>query len=352
MNLDSSHLKRSGGTGGYLFWCENTIPVKEDLNTKSGRKSSGLDDVQFNDLNFVQVKRSSGDDASCLNLNHVTTPPLLGIDPSDFIAKKSFSFSRVFAKMGIGNPWNYLDLSPGNNTIYGIADQTVLDWGLKLKPGDTLILRAENGRPLNIIIAAGLQSSVFQGNVIIGKENFKRYFPSVSGSSVLLVDGDRLLTDLYKSTLTDRLENYGVNIEKTTDRLSSFYEVTNTYLSVFGVFGGLGMVIGIAGLGFVLLRNYDQRKREFALMLATGFQVKKIRRIILSEQMLILFAGVSSGIISALVATLPSIKNNPDIPWLFMILMISAILITGLFTLLISVRSVTNDSLTESLKKE
>ena len=48
------------------------------------------------------------------------------------------------------------------------------------------------------------------------------------------------------------LQNYGVNIEKTTDRLASFYEVTNTYLSVFGVFGALGMIIGIAGLGFVL----------------------------------------------------------------------------------------------------
>ena len=28
-----------------------------------------------------------------------------------------------------------------------------------------------------------------------------------------------------------------------------FYEVTNTYLSVFGVFGALGMITGIAGLG-------------------------------------------------------------------------------------------------------
>ena len=99
------------------------------------------------------------------------------------------------------------------------------------------------------------------------------------------------------------LENYGMNIEKTTDRLASFYEVTNTYLSVFGVFGALGMISGIAGLGFVLLRNYNQRKQEFALMLATGFHIKKIRQNDSSEQVLILFAGVSSGIISALVAT-------------------------------------------------
>jgi len=38
--------------------------------------------------------------------------------------------------------------------------------------------------PLKIILAAGLQSSVFQGNVLIGMENFSKYYPSVSGSSV------------------------------------------------------------------------------------------------------------------------------------------------------------------------
>jgi len=73
---------------------------------------------------------------------------------------------------------------------------------------------------------------------------------------------------------------------------------------------------------------------------------------ILSEQILILFAGISSGIISAIVATLPSIINSPDIPWLFLILMILATMITGLFALFIAIRSVTNDSLTASLKIE
>lgn len=352
MSFNESHIKRKGGTGGYLLWCENTIPVKEDLNTESGRRKLGIDDDQLKEMRFVQMKRLAGNDASCLNLNHIKAPPLVGVDPADLIARGSFSFSRVVPSRGLGNPWQYLNLPPENNSIYGIADQTVLEWGLKLKTGDTLVLRAENGQPLNIIIAAGLQSSVFQGNVLIGKENFTKYYPSVSGSSILLVDGNRQLTDLYKSTLNERFENYGTNIERTTDRLASFNKVTNTYLSVFSMFGGLGMITGIAGLGFVLLRNYNQRKREFALLLATGFQVRKIRRLMFSEQMLILIAGVSSGVVSALIATLPSIKNNSSIPWLFIIIMILAILITGLITLFISLRSVTGNSLVASLKKE
>ncbi len=162
----------------------------------------GLDDNQLSEMSFVQIKRTSGNDASCLNLNHITAPPLLGINPDDFIAKKSFSFSKVLSSREIEViHGKYLNIQAQNNIIYGIADQTVLEWGLKLKTGDTLQLRAENGRPLHIIIAAGLQTSVFQGNVLIGKENFTKFYPSVSGSQVFLVDGNRALIDLYRNVL-------------------------------------------------------------------------------------------------------------------------------------------------------
>jgi ABC-type antimicrobial peptide transport system permease subunit len=342
--------ERSGGTGGYLLWCENTIPVKEDLKTESGRISLGLDELSG--INFVQFKRSQGNDASCLNLNHITVPPILGVDPSDFIEDRSFSFSKSLESKDIPNPWQYLKVPSENNTIYGIADQTVLDWGMKIKVGDTLIIRAENGSPLNIIIAAGLQSSVFQGNILIGMENFTNYYPTVSGTSVILIGGEKSQIDLYKSTLNDRLVNYGVNVEKTTDRLAAFYNVTNTYLSVFSVFGALGMIIGIIGLGFVLLRNYTQRKQEFALMLATGFQIKRIRGMIFSEQLLIILAGTSGGIVSAIIATLPSLRNNAEVPWIFMIIVVATIVLTGIIALLVSVRSVTSQSLTAGLKKE
>ena len=352
MNFNENAIKRSGGTGGYLLWCENTIPVKEDMNSEAGKKSLGLDDDQLSDMSFVQMKKYSGNDASCLNLNHITTPPLLGIDPDDFITKQSFSFSKVLDVKKFKNPWQYLNIPSTNNTFFGIADQTVLEWGLKLKAGDTLILRAENGQPVKIIIAAGLQSSVFQGNLLIGKENFTRYFPSVSGFQVFLADGNNALTDQYKNTLEERLESYGTDIEKTSFRLASFYRVTNTYLSVFAVFGAFGMIIGVAGLGFVLLRNYNLRKKEFAIMLAAGFRSKKIRGMILSEQLKILIAGVTAGVFSALLATSSSIINNRVIPWLFLSWMILAIIITGLITMLLSVRSLTKDSLIASLKKE
>lgn len=351
-NFSGINDSRSGGTGGYLLWCENTIPVKEDMNTEAARKSYGLDDDLLTGMRFVQIKRQAGNDASCLNLNHITVPPVMGLDPDDFIKRKSFSFSGMLKSGTVSDPWQYLKMTPGKNIIYGIADQTVLEWNLKLKTGDTLILRAENGAPLKIIIAGGLQSSVFQGSVLIGLNNFSKYFPTVSGSSVFLLDGKKELTDQYIKILNDRLENNGIIIETTAHRLESFFEVTKTYLSVFAVLGALGMIIGVAGLGFVLIRNYNQRKMEFSLMLAVGFSLEKIRRMILSEQLQIMLAGISTGLASGLIATIPSLRNYSDIPFILMLVMIAAMLAAGIAALFLALRPITGSSLIAGLRKE
>jgi ABC-type antimicrobial peptide transport system permease subunit len=205
---------------------------------------------------------------------------------------------------------------------------------------------------LSIVIAGGLKSSIFQGNVIIGINNFVKYFPSVSGSTVILADGDPGLAEFYRSFITERLENKGVNVELTSDRLASFSEVTNTYLSVFMVLGGLGMITGIVGLGFILMRNYNFRRKEFALMLSTGFTLASIRKMIIREQVIILLAGLTTGFVSAVVATLPSVSGNGEVPWTMMLIMLVAIALAGFTALFLSARYITGNSLTSALRME
>ncbi len=352
LNISESMLRPSGGTGGFALWGEAAVPVKANLNGEAGRREFGLDEDELKELSFIQARKSSGDDASCLNLNHVASPPLLGIDPSEFIRKGSFSFAGKIKNLNSANLWTLLSYPPSNNTIYGIADQTVLQWGLKIKSGDTLILRSENGQTINIIIAAGLKPSVFQGYVIIGSENFGKFFPSVSGSQVFLVDGKPGLSDLYKNVLTERLSNYGIHFEPAGERLASFFVVTNTYLSVFSILGGIGMILGIIGLGFILIRNFNQRKGEFGLMMATGFSINDIRKIIFGEQARILLTGIIIGLISALISTLPSIISGTEIPWINIMVMILLILITGLITLAISIKTITENTLIANIRNE
>jgi len=352
LDISDKMKEPSGGTGGYLLWCESAVPVKQDLNSTSGRIEFGLDDDSLKNLTFIQATKSSGDDASCLNLNHVSAPPLLGLNPTVFIAKGSFTFASVMKDLKKENPWKTIERPPANNIIYGIADQTVLQWGLKISPGDTLIMKSESGQPLKIIIAGGLKSSVFQGYVIIGSDNFEKFYPSVPGSSVFLAAGNPVLTSTYQNILKQRFSNYGFSAIPASDRLTSFSEVTNTYLSVFTTLGAFGMILGVAGLGFVLLRNLRQRRKEFALMIATGHSIGRLRRMILKEQIQILVIGLFTGAVSAITATIPSLKNGSEIPWAFLLIMFTSVFLTGFIALKSSVKMISGDVLIASLRKE
>jgi len=276
----------------------------------------------------------------------------LGLDPSSLISRGSFSFVSTIDADDNKNPWSLLNENINDNIIYGIADQTVIKWGLKISVGDTLIFRSENGKPLKIVVCAGLESSVFQGHLIVSEKNFRNYFPSVPGSSVFLIDGDQDNADQLKDLLSSRFSNYGLSVEKAAGKLASFFVVTNTYLNVFTILGILGLILGVAGLGFMLIRNYDQRKKEFALMMATGYSSSQLKRYILVDQVIILVWGIITGTVSALVATLPSLQSSGDISLNLLIIMIVSIFSVGILILFISVSRVGKTNLLLQLRKD
>ena len=112
------------------------------------------------------------------------------------------------------------------------------------------------------------------------------------------------------------------------------------------------MILGVAGIGLILIRNFNNRRRDFGLMLAEGFSLKSIRKMIFSEHILILIAGIVTGLVSALVATRPSLANDAGLPWLTILVMIVLILATGVAALLFSVRSVKTDALISRIRRE
>jgi len=57
-------------------------------------------------------------------------------------------------------------------------------------------------------------------------------------------------------------------------------------------------------------------------------------------------------VISALVATRPSVMNDSDLPWKTMAVMMLLILLTGLAALAVSLRSIKKDTLITRIRKE
>lgn len=352
VRITSQSMSSEGGTGGYQLWAETSVPIKEDVNNITGRKAFGLDETLFTGVTFIQARKGAGDDASCLNLNLVASPPLLGINTADFIKNRSFSFSSIIKAGQKSDPWRIIDSGPSGNTIFGFADQTVLEWGLRKKTGDTLKFRTESGDQLNIVIAGGLKSSVFQGYLLISEDNFNRYWPSVAGYSVFLIKSDNKLTDDISAILKDRFGNYGISVQKATERLASFFRVTNTYLSVFTMLGGFGMILGVIGLGLVLHRNYTSRRKEFALLITSGFTIERIKGIILREQIFILIAGIITGITSGLISASASVERFNEIPWISILSIAFAIGITGMVSIVVSLNGIKHHSLISILRKE
>jgi hypothetical protein len=91
-----------------------------------------------------------------------------------------------------------------------------------------------------------LASSILQGYVVIDARAFAARFPSIAGNRVFLVDLPSAEYAAFDRRLKESaLEDYGLTTVPASERLAAFEAVQNTYLSIFSVVGGLGLVVGL-----------------------------------------------------------------------------------------------------------
>jgi hypothetical protein len=307
--------RRKSGTGGFAFYAETTVAVHDDLNDPLARRKHGLEGLGNGGIAFVQMRVREGEDASCLNLNRVQNPRILGVRPEDLAARGAFSFVKIRAEGnrrgkgtggGYPNPWLLLNGQDGSGTVPAIADQTVMTWSLHRRIGETLTYTDEAGRELRLRFVASLEDSIFQGSVLIAEEAFNRHFPSTSGSRVLLVDAPKAKEDEVSQGLLRSFRDFGIELVPASVRLAEFTKVRNTYLSIFLFLGGLGLIIGSAGSGLVVMRNVLERREELAVLRAVGFTKKAVRGVVYLEHAFMIAAGVVCGAVSALMAVIPT----------------------------------------------
>jgi len=345
---------RQSGTGGFLFWAETPFPIPADLNSQSGKKQFSLEDEPvLKDIRFIQMQHLDGDDASCLNLNQVTQPVILAIDPVLFDHLRCFTFTILDESVDQKRPWKTLDKAPADNVIPAYADQTVITWGLRKAVGDTLVYHDETGALLKVVLKGGLDNSIFQGNILVSDSLFRLHFPSSPGSKYMLIDGPFENRDKIGERLETLFRNYGLMLTPAPERLAAFNAVENTYLSVFMFLGGLGIILGTVGLGIVLLRNVYERRTEIALYLALGFTRKTVRKMLMAEYLFLLLAGVITGLIPALAGILPSLVSPSfRASGLFLVLIILTILANGFLWIYFLVKKAVMMDLQMALKEE
>ncbi|MFC2124377.1 ABC transporter permease [Bacteroidota bacterium] len=346
-DLHSGSEDKQSGTGGFLLFGETTLPVLLDLNDPRGKEHYGLEQ----NLNFIQMRKSDGDDASCLNLNRISQPRILGIDP--FKLEGRYSFIKSTPDLDQKDPWSSLTKKLPGGVVPAIADQTVIQWGLGMTVGDTLVYRNELGQELKLKLIGGLANSIFQGNILIDENHFLDHFPSNSGSHVFLVDGKDENMDKVMNELERSFRNEGLELDIAADRLAAFNEVENTYLSIFLILGGLAMILGTIGLGISLARNILDRQNELAILRAVGFKNNTILNMLTTEHMILLGIGTIIGALTAFIATMPAILSAfVDASWQTASLIIFIILLNGLIWILLITKNNLKKELLFSLRTE
>jgi ABC-type antimicrobial peptide transport system permease subunit len=107
------------------------------------------------------------------------------------------------------------------------------------------------------------------------------------------------------------------------------------------------------GLGAVLLRNAFERRRELALQRAVGFGRGPLRNVVLAENLLLLFAGLSLGTVAALVAVAPAaLQRGGELPWGLLGVLLLIVAGAGVVASLVAVSVVSRWPLLRTLRAE
>jgi putative ABC transport system permease protein len=192
-------------------------------------------------------------------------------------------------------------------------------------PGDTLTLTdPSSGKAERKTIAGTLRSAqafygigladASGGPVILGQGALAAQFGTAAKVSSALVapaagTSDQSLTaDLQGEFLPASLVVTQVRreVEREFAANRSFFRLMEGFLA-------LGLLVGIAGLGVVMVRAVRERRRTIGVLRALGFQPRTVQRAFLTESSFVALEGIVLGTVLSVVTAYLLFKNDADL---------------------------------------
>jgi len=192
-------------------------------------------------------------------------------------------------------------------------------------PGDTLTLTdPSSGKAERKTVAGTLRSAqafygvgladASGGPVILGQGALAAQFGTAAKVSSALVapaagTSDQSLTaDLQGEFLPASLVVTQVRreVEREFAANRSFFQLMEGFLA-------LGLLVGIAGLGVVMVRAVRERRRTIGVLRALGFQSRTVQRAFLTESSFVALEGIVLGTVLSIVTAYLLFKNDADL---------------------------------------
>jgi hypothetical protein len=348
---DRDFAAKAGGSGGFSLVGECTVPVFRPPDSPAGRddleqalekayqdrpgdgpaaQRAKADLAALAGTTIVPLRLRGGDDASCLNLYQAGRPRLLGV-PDALIDRGGFRFGDTLAEAAEEkeNPWLLLKKAQPDGAVPFVVEQNSAMWMLKIGVGDTIDQPDEAGNPVKFRLVGTLIDCPLQSELFIADESFRRLYPRQEGYRVFLIDPPASRQETVAAVLEAGLRANGMSVTPAKDKVAGFQAVVGTYLTLFQLLGGFGLILGVFGLAVVLVRGVAERAGELALLRAVGFSAGSLRTLVLAETLFLLALGLGVGLAAAAVSVAPQSAAGAGLPVYRLALVLGAVALTG-----------------------
>jgi ABC-type antimicrobial peptide transport system permease subunit len=371
---DKDFAAKNGGSGGFALVGESAVPVFRPLDSAAGRddleqalekayqdlpgdepasKRAKADLAALDGTTIVPLRLRGGDDASCLNLYQAGKPRILGV-PDSLIDRGGFRFGDTLAETAEEktNPWLLLKKPQPGGAVPFVVEQNSAMWMLKIGVGDTIDQPDEAGNSVKFRLVGTLVDCPLQSELFIADESFRKLYPRQEGFRVFLIDTPSGKQEKVAAVFEAGLRANGLSITPTKDKVAGFQAVVGTYLTLFQLLGGFGLVLGVLGLAVVLVRGVAERAGELALLRAVGFSTVSLRNLVLAETLVLLVLGLGIGLVAAVISVAPQSAAEAGFPALRLAVVLGAVAATGVLAAALATRASLRVPLVPALRAE
>ena len=357
LDVPSAH-ERDSGTGGLALVAESSQPIYQSVASADALGIFGPDAELFAQCTIFPLRVRAGDDASCLNLYRPQQPQLVGMSAA-LIERGGFAWAASAADDAAtrANPWRLLErhmepAADGTPRLPAVLDANTATYSLHVSGvGDSFDVPDGRGGRLRLEVVGLLQTSIWQGLVLVDEAQLLAQFPELGGYQMFVVDAPPGAGPQVAELLERALGDWGFDAQDTARRLAGYLVVQNTYISTFQTLGGLGLLLGTVGLVAVELRSVLERRGELALLRAVGFRNADLAWLVIAENEALLVAGLGVGLASALVAVAPHMAGGAaTVPVLGLVVLVVQVLAIGIAAGIVAVWQVLHAPLVAALR--
>ncbi|HYN37303.1 MAG TPA: FtsX-like permease family protein, partial [Actinomycetota bacterium] len=196
--------------------------------------------------------------------------------------------------------------------------------GQTIGPGESMeVIDPVTGKSSERTVAGVLSSDVAFSGVYMSKESVRSILGPRATPSRFFVDAEEgvsassVAADLQGTLFQNGVEadTFGAIVEEFQSLSLQFFRLMQGYLA-------LGLLVGIAGLGVVMVRAVRERRREIGVLRALGFQAHMVRRAFLFESGFTSIQGIVIGSVLALITAAQLVATGEfgesaafTIPW-------------------------------------